>query len=234
MFHHFKKIYLKLLPYHCVFCGQASQREQDLCQPCYKELPILTDFCPKCALPSENNQLCETCQNHLLPYDALYALFRYERPITRLILTLKFNRALNYGRLLGELMAEKIKEDWYKGKKLPDLIIPLPLHTQRLKKRGFNQALEITKPISKALNIQINITACKRTKSTKAQATLSLEERLRNVQNAFAVNADLTNKHIAIVDDVATTGSTIREFSSQLKLAGASCIDVWCCARAML
>lgn len=146
---------------------------------------------------------------------------------------LKFNHALLNARILGELLAEKIHL-WYQQQPLPEFIIPMPLHTKRLKERGFNQALEIARPISSSLGIPIDKTSCQRIKHTFAQATLHADQRQANIKKAFKVTSDLANKHIAVLDDVITTGNTITEFCRTLKKAGAGKIDVWCCARALL
>lgn len=165
------------------------------------------------------------------PMDRTYALFLYEPPITRLILDLKFGHALLNSRILGELLAEKIKNEWYCDKPLPEIIFPIPLHNNRLKERGFNQALEITKPLAKLLDLPIENSACQRIKPTAAQATLLAEQRKHNILNAFQISTSLNYHHVAIVDDVITTGHTVMEFSKHLKKAGVNIIDVWCCAR---
>lgn len=132
---------------------------------------------------------------------------------------------------MGELLAEMITTTWYKNKPLPSTIIPVPLHPKRFKERGFNQALELARPISTLLKIPIDALSCQRIKHTAAQATLSGVERQKNVKNSFKISKQLTAQHIAIIDDVITTGHTIREFCHTLKHHGAKIIDVWCCAR---
>jgi ComF family protein len=206
----------------------------DLCEPCHRELPILTHFCLKCAAFLKTQSLCEQCTANTPPFDRTYALLTYEDNVKRLILNLKFQQDLKNARLLGELLTVKIQQDWYREQSLPSVIIPVPLHKKRLKARGFNQALEIARPISKALDLPIDITSCERIKFTKPQATLHAEERLENVANAFQVYQDFSQQHIAVLDDVITTGHTITAFTSALKKAGANRVDVWCCARAVM
>ncbi len=226
-----KKIYSWLLPFTCVLCGKISFRHQDLCEDCYNELPILTQACPRCATPLLKTQLCGQCLIQPPTFDVTHALFLYQPPITSLILKLKFNHALIHARIFGELLAKKIRDDWYLHKPLPDIIIPIPLHVKRLQERGFNQALEIAKPIAKELKLPINNTASQRIKHTAAQATLSARERRQNIKNAFVINYDMANQHVAVIDDVITTGHTVMEFCNALKHKGARAIDVWCCAR---
>lgn len=183
-----------------------TNRERDLCDPCHCDLPhaLLTG-----------------------------TLFSYEPPITKLILQLKFNHALVNARVLGELMADKIRHEWYLSKALPQLIVPVPLHSNRLKERGYNQSVEIARPITKALQIPIDLTP-RRIKITQAQATLSPHKRKLNVKNAFEARRRYDGLHIAVLDDVITTGHTIEEFCRTLKKAGAERIDVWCCGRRSL
>src|SRR5204863_2097157 len=110
---------------------------------------------------------------------------------------LKFQHALQNARLLGELLAEKIRHDWYSNKSLPAAIIPVPLHDQRLKERGFNQALEIARPIAKTLQIPLFVNDFVRKKHTIAQATLPAEQRRRNMRDAFLIKRNLKKQHIA-------------------------------------
>ena len=114
---------------------------------------------------------------------------------------------------------------------VPDVLIPVPLHYQRLRQRGYNQALELARPIAKMLGIPIDIRSCRRRKVTKEQSGLQAKQRKSNVRDAFEVTGDLRNRSIAIIDDVMTTGSTVNELAKQLMQAGATTVDVWVCAR---
>lgn len=199
-----------LAPNVCLLCGNHSIRAQDLCQPCFQELPSLP---------------------YLPNYDRIYSLFSYEPPVTELILRLKFKHDLVVARLLGELLAHKIQHEWYRDHHLPTAIIPVPLHPKRLKERGFNQSLEIARPIAKQLHIPLHPHACQRIKFTAPQATLQANARLQNVQNAFRFVEQFNQQHVAVLDDVITTGHTIHEFCRALNKAGATTIDIWCCAK---
>lgn len=226
-----------LLPFTCFLCSHYSTRKQDICDACLNDLPKITNPCERCAKPLPSSTLsliCGDCLSHSPPFHSTHTLFAYRSPVTRIVMQLKFNHALLNARIFGELLAEKIQHHFYSQQSLPELIIPVPLHTNRLKERGFNQALEIAKPISSRLQIPIDKTSCLRIKNTFAQATLYAQQRQENIKKAFKVMTDLANKHIAVVDDVITTGNTITEFCQTLKKAGAKRIDVWCCARAVL
>lgn len=228
-----KKLIAWLLPNTCVLCDHPSDRGQDLCGNCNGDLPWLRDACTRCAKPLlQNSQalVCDDCVKQSPPFTITHALFLYQAPITQLIMDLKFGHALVNARILGELLSEHIRDGWYRTKPLPEAIIPIPMHPNRIKERGFNQALEIARPISKALNIPLEYTKCHRIKHTAAQATLPARQRQQNVKSAFYAG-NLDYRHVAVIDDVITTGCTVNEFCLALKCAGVEIIDIWCCAR---
>ena len=224
-----------LLPAMCVLCNHRAHPANNLCDACRCDLPSLSHGCRQCAafLPESNHLdlLCGDCLQNPPPFERIYALFPYEPPVMQLIIALKFQHKLSHSRLFSHLLIEKIITEWYQNKPLPDLIIPIPLHPQRLRERGFNQALEIARPISKHLGIPLDIHGTQRTKHTAAQSGLTALERQRNITGAFAANRDYTGLSVVVVDDVMTTGQTAREISRVLRARGASRIDVWCCAR---
>ena len=110
----------------------------------------------------------------------------------------------------------------------------MPLHNTRLRERGYNQALELARPIAKRLAIPLHTHLLQRHKTTLAQARLSLTDRARNVENAFTIKANIRGCHVSLVDDVTTTGHTLRSASAALKQAGAKRVDIWCAAKAIL
>jgi ComF family protein len=188
----------------CILCGLPSHRKQDLCKACEADLPW------------QNNNTT--------------VIFHYQEPIDRLITGLKFANKLIYAKILGELMATKLKKH-YQNKKLPELIIPIPLHKQRLRERGYNQALELARPIAKQLKIPLDFNSCIRTKNTAAQTLIPAKQRAQNLKNAFIINKKISAKYIAIIDDVTTTGNTINELSRILYQANINKVDIWCCAK---
>ncbi|KPJ67439.1 MAG: hypothetical protein AMJ43_04045 [Coxiella sp. DG_40] len=196
-----------LLPGTCVLCNMLSYRDQDLCRSCEADLPWV-----------------DTLSNNII------ALFYYQYPIDHLISALKFANKLIYAKVLGELMANKLV-DSYRCESLPEVIIPVPLHKYRLRERGYNQALELARPIAKQLNIPIDFSSCVRVKHTEAQTLIPAKLRQKNVKNAFEVSKNFSAQHVAIIDDVITTGNTVRELSNVLLQFGVSRIDVWCCAK---
>lgn len=220
-----------LCNYRCIFCDTLSKRKLDLCLSCERELPFLESCCTQCARPLPDGQsICGSCLSHPKLNLNTTVLFYYQPPIDQLIIDLKFRHNLVGARVLGELMGGYLYT-YYQNKPKPELIIPVPLHPLRLRKRGYNQALELSRPIAKSLNIPLNKFSVKRLKHTAPQAKLSAKEREKNIKRAFVVKKSFRYNHVAIVDDVITTGNTIAELCNELFRTGVNKIDVWCCAR---
>lgn len=234
MRHYLKKWSAWLLPYHCILCKEDTQRSKLLCETCEQDLPMIDFSCSRCAIPMPYATLCGTCLQDPPPYHTTHALYLYELPVTKLILELKFHQALLHANLFGKLLAEHIKTVWYLEKPLPTVIIPMPLHADRLKKRGFNQAVEIARTLASELKLPQDYASFLRVKPTQPQSTLTIQARKANLNKAFLMKKPFNHQHVAVVDDVITTGSTVREFCQLLKKAGVTTIDVWCVARAAL
>jgi len=145
-----------------------------------------------------------------------------------LIGSLKFGANYKNARLLGMLLADHLKQTAER----PDLIIPVPLHKARYRERGFNQAIEIARTVAKEMQIPLDLDSCRRHRDTPHQTQLPAKKRQKNLKNAFSIIKPIHARHIAILDDVMTTGSTAHELAYVLKKAGASRVDVWVCARA--
>ena len=239
-----------LLPGICILCHAPSKRRLDLCLDCEQELPTLGNHCQHCALPLETDStqlICGQCLQQPPAFDRLTALYPYQMPIARLINDLKFHDRLANAQVLGTLMARKLVGAHCVRPHLghaqhaptiipeshPDVIIPVPLHKKRLQERGYNQALELARPISKMLDIPINYKLCQRIRNTEHQTIISAQERRKNLRGAFcAVNS--VPAHVAIIDDVFTTGSTVNELARCLRTAGAKKIEVWTVCRTVL
>jgi len=216
----------------CILCGDKCYQNVCLCSSCMNELPFIECACPTCGIPVQsNNSQCGQCLSSPPPFSHCITLMNYVSPVDYLVQKMKYHNQLAIADLLGNLLAEKIDKS---NLTLPDQIIPIPLHVSRLQRRGFNQAVEIAKPLSKLLGIPLNLTDCSRVRATNPQFNLSVNERTGNIKNAFEVLRDIDAKHVAIVDDVMTTGSTVAEFARILKFAGVETVDVWACARATI
>lgn len=217
----------------CLICGFSTHTASNLCQTCQQSLPILPHHCQFCAqfLPSTTISICGKCQQSRPPFDKVYAIGPYAAGIKQLIRQLKFQQQLTAAEALGILLVHKIQTVWYQHQRLPDLILPIPLHVDRLKERGFNQAIEIARPIQKHCQLPMHVTGISRTKPTLAQSGLTYRQRQANMLQAFEINDDYSGYSIALLDDVMTTGSTLRACSAALKQHGVKRIDIWCCAR---
>ena len=220
-----------VLPLRCLLCGDRGSRGRDLCAGCARDLALNTPCCPRCALPLETPApLCGECVEREPPFAAAWAPFRYEHPLDLLESRFKFRGDLAAGRVLSSLMIERACGA---GPRRPDAIVPVPLHLSRLRERGYNQALELAKPLARAFGIALEPDLLRRVRATIAQTGLDAIARRRNLRDAFAVSErPAMPAHVALLDDVMTTGTTVRACARALRRAGVGRVDVWALARA--
>ena len=219
----------RLWPAHCLVCGDAGGPDRRaLCPACARGLPWNRSACLRCGLPLPlPADACGHCQRRPPPLTETRAVFRYEPPLDRLLPRLKFHNDLAAGRLCGELMASALADA---GR--PDALIPLPLHASRLRERGFDQALELARPLAGALHQPLRDDALLRVRGTAPQSRLDAPARRRNLRRAFAVRPDVAlPTHVVLVDDVMTTGATLHAAARVLHKAGVQRVDAWVCAR---
>ena len=186
--------------------------------------------CRRCAVTLPVKGVCPECQGGAPPFDAAWAAVPYQALSRELVHQLKFQHRLGAATVLGDLLAERLME---RGRPWPDVVLPVPLHPQRLRSRGFNQATEVARVVGGRIGVGIELSLCHRVRNTIPQTAIdSARERRRNLQGAFRVREKLTGVDAAIVDDVMTTGTTVGELSRELKRAGARRVEVWCACRA--
>lgn len=204
----------------------------DLCQACFEDLTRNHSCCYRCGEHFETAiaapQLCGRCLKKTPSFDETHAPFLYDDTMRFLITELKFNRRYKHARLLGNLLANHLAQT----AELPECIIPIPLHRNRYYQRGFNQSIEIARHLSRQLAIPLDLTSCIRSKDTVHQTGQPAKQRRKNIRNAFTVIKPIKYQHVAIVDDVMTTGATVAALAQALKRHGVGRIDVWVCARA--
>lgn len=221
-----------LYPPTCLLCGLDGHGGHDLCAGCRADLPWLGRACRHCGEPlpeaAPEDIPCGRCLKKPPPFDGVQTLFRYKGGARELITSLKFRARHPAARLLGEMMAERFALLPEK----PDVLIPVPLHHSRYAQRGFNQAIELARPIARRLEIPLSFSHCVRSRATNPQTGQTAEERRRNLKNAFAVRRPLRASHVALVDDVVTTGATAGALAKVLRKAGVGRVEVWACARA--
>ena len=222
----------RLYPPICLLCNSTNTTNLDICSHCLDELPRNRHCCRICALPLSQHHseraVCGNCLKQTPPFGSCHAAFAYSYPISGLISEFKFTGKLHNGRLLANLLINSIETCQLP---LPDLIIPVPLHRSRLQERGFNQAVELARPVGRHFDIPVDTHSCKRTRATGAQSNLEKKARQRNVRGAFKLTGPIAYNHVALLDDVVTTGSTVTELARMLKLNGVRRVDVWALAR---
>jgi ComF family protein len=220
----------RLYPPTCLLCGDPGEWERDLCGPCADSLPYIVTACPRCAAPLDSfaGQLCDQCLKSPPVFDAAHAPLHYEEPVRHLVVSLKFGARYPSARLLGALLADSLE---HRADTYPEVIIPVPLHASRYRKRGFNQSTEIARVVSRRLSLPLDLNACRRVRATTAQSNLTAKARRKNLHQAFACPNALPYRHVAILDDVLTTGTTANEVAKTLRQAGVEIIEVWACAR---
>jgi ComF family protein len=210
----------------CYVCRGAARAQ--LCDACIAELPRQGQaVCPRCALASPGGALCGRCLAHPPHYDATVAALDYKFPADTLVQALKFGGELALASFLASLLVPRIT-----GEKA-DLVVPVPLSNRRLRGRGYNQAVEIARPIARAAHARLDALLLTRERETAAQAELPYAERVKNVRGAFSCSRALPNLTIAVVDDVMTTGATLDEIAATLKRAGAARVVNWVVARTL-
>ena len=205
-----------LFPATCILCGNLSRRKLDLCSACEDDLPFI-----------KNDDLIAK----RLTRTQIITLFHYHPPIDSLLLGLKFSNRLLHANVLGRLLANYL-DAYYQQHEKPEIIVPVPLHRLRLQESGYNQALELARPIEKRLKIKIAKFKAKRIKNTLAQAQLPAKQREQNITQAFQLATKPICKHLAVIDDIITTGSTVNELCQLFYQEGVTKIDIWCCAQA--
>ena len=177
---------LGVMPPVCVLCGEEGARSQngvrDLCLACQESLPWAESQCARCALPlsaTSVEALCGRCQTQPPAFESCLSPFHYHAPLDHLLLGLKFNGRLAQARLLGELMA-----DWLDSvvESPPDQLIPVPLHANRLRERGFNQAVELARPIAQHFGLPLNLQGVRRILATPPHSDLSRTQRLQDIR----------------------------------------------------
>ena len=223
-----------LIPPTCLLCqapADGSSR-RDLCPGCERDLPRIHWPCTRCGLSLNESEHILTCGSCLVSppaWNTCISATAYASPVNRLIPHWKQRGHSPAGRVLTRLLAERLHAhrpacDW------PKAIVPVPPHWQRSLMRGFNPAERIARQLGRALNLPVTAHALQRIRATPQQQGLSARERRRNLKGAFAVRDPLPT-HIALVDDVVTTGSTAHTICALLRQHGVEQIELWCLAR---
>jgi ComF family protein len=209
----------------CFLCrGEARSL---LCEACDADLPRLpSPRCPRCALASPGGSVCGRCLAQPPHYDATVAALSYDFPADALIHAFKFRGELAFASFFSGLLLQEIASG-----PAVNLVVPVPLSAKRLRERGYNQAVELARPLAAAARAPLELVLCERTGDAPPQTELPWAERGRNVRGAFRCTRSLIGASVAVVDDVMTTGATLDEIASTLKTAGALRVVNWVVAR---
>jgi ComF family protein len=223
-----------LLPSSCALCGALC--DGAVCQPCHAQFVTRSARCPRCANPvgaADERRECAGCLAQRPAFDATLAGADYRPPLDRLVLQLKFGGQLALAPWFAQVLRDAVIEQ--RDFLLPNVLCPVPLGPQRLVERGFNQALEMARPLSRALGIALHARLAIRALDTPAQSGVTPDQRRRNLRNAFIVAPDalalIRGQHIGVVDDVMTSGHTLDELAATFKRFGAARVSNFVFAR---
>jgi ComF family protein len=223
----------RLFSQDCQLCG--ARTTTPLCEACASELPAHpAGGCPQCGSLAARGLVCGACLAHPPAFDHTVAAYQYAFPLDRLVQSLKFNANLTLVDLFAGALAGAVRVSGHDGAPPPDLIVALPLAKRRLAERGFNQSALLASRVAKRLDIAYSARGLLKVRETAPQAGLSRAARLKNVRGAFASDGVPAGRHVALVDDVMTTGATLSEAAKTLKKSGAATVSAWVVARAGL
>lgn len=223
------KIYSNsIFPKHCPVC-LSNTNVVSLCRNCLSNMAHLGHCCRICLAPIERQagNICVPCSESV-PFDQVVALTRYMPPVSDLICRLKYRHHIYLAKILGALLANHIKNN---RQTLPELLIVVPLHKQRIRQRGFNQAVEIARTVSTKLGLKTDYRCIEKSKITPLQTTLNSQQRRNNLKGAFRLRHPIYAKSVAVLDDVMTTGATVSAIASLLKRNGVCRVEAWVLAR---
>lgn len=217
----------------CYLCDGPLAAHPVLCEGCRCDLMVNRHACHQCGLPLDNRALrCGECQRQAPPFDRCLAPLIYDELARELVHQYKFDGRLGVGTLFAELIRERVVTE---NMTLPEALVPVPLHPRRLAERGFNQAMEMARLLGSSLGVAVDAGCVTRVVHRPAQSSLSTRyRRAANMRGVFAVVGEPCYDHVAVVDDVMTTGATVSTLGLALKMAGVKRVDLWVACRAAL
>lgn len=197
------------------------------CAACDHTLPYLDQArCSVCALPTPHGAVCGHCLQHPPRFTRTSTVFAYAFPLDKLIQAMKYREQLALANQFATKLAQRISPDT-----LPDILLPMPLHPSKLRERGFNQAQLLANKLANELHLEVWPEVCQRVRDTPSQSTLPWQARKKNMHRAFRCTADLTGMHVALVDDVLTSGASLNALAEAAQKCGAAEISAWVVAR---
>ncbi len=220
-----------LFKHTCSLCGATNDVHHGICTDCHSDLPWLLGSCRRCALPlpatAPPGSLCGHCIQAPPAFDRTLAAFHYDFPLSQLLPRIKYQRQPAHlgwlARVLAAFLQQQYEADW------PEALCAVPMHPLSELKRGFNQAQLLAEVLARQLRLPL-APCLSKIRHTPHQMSLGLDERRHNLRHAFKVTRQ-PPAHIALIDDVMTTGTTVNTLASLLKSAGAERVDIWVLAR---
>ncbi len=232
-----KNILKLFLPPRCIKCGTVLGDDDGLCPECFNNLNFISEpYCQKCGRPFEEIKkqkklICGKClKEKQSPFRLSRSALIYDDASKDLILALKFMDKTENAKVMAKWLHIAGKDIWQEG---VDVLIPVPLHYTRLLKRKYNQSALLSLELNKLIKKEVDLSSLVKHKKTKPQVQFSGKERIKNVKDAFMVKnpESIKGKRVVLIDDVMTTGSTLKECAKALKKAGAKSIDTLTVAR---
>lgn len=217
----------RLWPMDCLLCLEPTSGHL-VCDNCERLLARRGAACPRCAIPMPAGGWCADCLRKSPEFDDVATAFDYRFPVDRLVRRFKFSADFASGAYLGDALVRVVATA-----PAPHLVVASPASPARLRERGFNPALLLARRVGRRLDIPVDACALAKVRHTPPQAGLDRGARQRNLQGAFAIRRGLDGLHVAVVDDVMTTGATLSEAARTLKRAGASRVSGWVVARTL-
>ena len=230
--------FIQLLRISCMLCHGRTFFGQPICSFCLSACQVNHQACLQCGIPLLNSRQtrCGQCLNKPPPFQQCHSAFVYQFPMNHIIHRIKYGRRLSLLPPLAKVMADHLRERYHQ-QDWPEALIPVPLHKKRLRHRGFDQALQLAKHLHKNLRnqpLQLNAKLVSRVRFTEPQQQLKASLRRKNMRGAFDCKPSISYRHVAVIDDVVTTGETVSELSRELIHQGVERVDVWCLARTPL
>lgn len=234
----FQQLLQLLLPAVCLFCQQRLPDDYPadrFCPDCLASLaPPAAARCASCGAAfrgsSPTPHHCEACLRQPPPFARVHVLGNHQGLLREAVHRFKYREGLLLARPLGQLLAETVQNAW--DGRAPDLLLPVPLHPDRLRRRGYNQALQLARQVGRQCGIPLAPAGLRRVRETTAQQGLAARQRHTNLRNAFEVTVPVAGRRLLLIDDVMTTGATARECAGVLRQAGAISVEVAILGRA--
>lgn len=224
------------LEIHCLLCRGSTYWETPVCPLCIGSCPVCDFPCHRCGLPVQDmtTSLCTQCMIHPPIYDHCLSGYLYEYPVSQMIQAIKYQSRLELIAPVSRQLTHSL-QDFYLDSPWPQALIPIPLHKKRLRQRGYDQTLLLARELKKQLPEDaptlLDTRLLTRVKATDPQQGLSAIDRRKNIRQAFSLASPSSYQHIALFDDVVTTGETVSEAARLFKKSGAIRVDVWALAR---